>query len=86
MNLEMFGMWVLVGLIAGGLAGFMMKGGGYGLITDLSLGLGGSFIGSWIFQALGIAPGAGWFTMAVVAFVGAASAMVAQRKVWPALA
>ena len=55
MTLEVFGIWVLVGLIAGWLAGFMMKGGGYGLITDISLGLGGSFIGSWIFQALGIA-------------------------------
>ncbi len=82
MNLELFGIWVLVGLITGWLAGFMMKGGGYGLLWDLSLGLGGSLIGIWIFQALGIAPGAGWFTMAVVAFVGAAIAMVAQRKVY----
>ena len=56
MTLEVFGIWVLVGLIAGWLTGFMIKGGGYGLITDISLGLGGSFIGSWIFQALGIAP------------------------------
>jgi len=86
MNLEMVGIWVLVGLIAGWLAGFMMKGGGYGLLWDLSLGLGGSLIGSWIFQALGIAPGAGWSTMVVVASVGAAIVMVAQRKVWPALA
>ena len=86
MTLEVFGIWVLVGLIAGWLTGFMIKGGGYGLITDISLGLGGSFIGSWIFQALGIAPGAGWFTMVVVAFIGAAIVMAAQRKVWPALA
>jgi uncharacterized membrane protein YeaQ/YmgE (transglycosylase-associated protein family) len=86
MNLELFGIWVLVGLIAGWLAGFMMKGGRYGLPWDLSLGLGGSLIGSWIFQALGISPGTGWSTMVVVASVGAAIVMVAQRKVWPALA
>ena len=71
MTLEVFTTLVLVGLIAGWLAGFMMKGGGYGLITDISLGLGGSIIGSWIFQALGISPGAGWFALIVVAFVGA---------------
>ncbi len=82
MNLELFGIWVLVGLIAGWLAGFMMKGGGYGLLWDLSLGLGGSLIGGWIFQTLGIAPGAGWFTMVVVAFVGAVMLIVAQRKVY----
>jgi len=86
MALEVFTTSVLVGLMAGGLAGFMMKGGGYGLITDISLGLGGSIIGSWIFQALGISPGTGWSTMVVVASVGAAIMMVAQRKVWPALA
>lgn len=86
MTLEVFTTSVLVGLIAGGLAGFMMKGGGYGLITDISLGLGGSIIGSWIFQTLGISPGAAWSTMVVVASVGAAIVVVAQRKVWPALA
>jgi len=86
MALEVFTTSVLVGLMAGGLAGFMMKGGGYGLITDISLGLGGSIIGSWIFQALGLSPGTGWSTMVVVASVGAAIMMVAQRKVWPALA
>jgi len=82
MNLELFGIWVLVGLIAGWLAGFMMKGGGYGLLWDLSLGLGGSLIGGWIFQTLGNSPGAGWFTMVVVAFVGAVILIVAQRKVY----
>jgi hypothetical protein len=38
-----------------------------------------------IFQALGVSPGAGWFVMVVVAFVGAASVNVPQRKIWPAL-
>ncbi len=82
MNLEMVATWVLVGLIAGWLAGIVMKGGGYGLLWDLGLGLGGSLIGSWIFQTLGISPGAGWFTMVVVAFVGAVILIAAQRKVY----
>ncbi len=46
MNLELFAMWVLVGLLAGWLAGFVMKGGGYGLIGDIALGLVGSLLGS----------------------------------------
>lgn len=83
MTPEMFTTSVLVGLIAGWVAGIVMKGGGNGLIGDISLGLGGSTMGSWIFQALGVSPEAGWFAMVVIAFVGAASVIVAQRKVWP---
>jgi uncharacterized membrane protein YeaQ/YmgE (transglycosylase-associated protein family) len=45
MTLELFAMCVLVGLVVGWLAG-VMKGGGYGLIGDLSLGLVGSLLGS----------------------------------------
>ncbi len=85
MTLEMFTTSVLVGLIAGRLAGIVMERGGYGLIRDMSLGVAGSLVGSWIFQALGVSPGAGWFVMVVVAFVGAASVIVPQRKIWPAL-
>ena len=83
MTLETFTTSVLVGLIAGWLAGIVMKDGGDGLIGDINLGLGGSLVGSWIFQALGVSPGAEWSAMVVVAFVGAASVIVAQRKVWP---
>ena len=46
------------------------------------LGLVGSIVGSWIFQALGVSPEAGMVVLVVVAFVGAAFVIVAQRKVW----
>ncbi len=82
MDLGMFAMWVLVGLVAGRLAGFVMKGGGYGLKGDLILGLVGSILGSWLFWALGVSPGAGLFALVVVAFIGAAIAIVAQRQFW----
>jgi len=59
-----------------------VKGGGFGLLRDVMLGVGGSFLGSWIFQALGASPGR--VGMVVAAFVGAALVIVAQRKVWPA--
>ncbi len=81
-----FGMvvsWLVTGLLAGGLAGFVMKGGGYGLIGDMVLGLLGSVGGSWIFRALGVSAGGGIFPTVVVAFVGAVVVIVAQRKLWP---
>jgi uncharacterized membrane protein YeaQ/YmgE (transglycosylase-associated protein family) len=61
--------------------GLVMERGGYGLRWDIILGVVGSTVGSWIFLALGISPEAGMVTMAVVAFVGAAIPIVAQRKV-----
>ncbi len=82
MNLELFAMWVLVGLLAGWLAGFVMKGGGYGLIGDIALGLVGSLLGSWIFRALGISPGAGLLMAVGVVFIGAVLVIGAQRMIW----
>ena len=84
MNLALFVMWVVVGLMAGWLARIVVKGGGYGLIGDISFGLVGSIVGSVIFRGLEISPGAGMFALAVVAFVGAAIAIVVQRKFWNA--
>jgi uncharacterized membrane protein YeaQ/YmgE (transglycosylase-associated protein family) len=82
MTLGLFVMWVVVGLVVGWLAGFIMKSGGYGLKGDLILGLVGSILGSWLFWALGISPDAGVVALGVVAFIGAAIAIVAQRKLW----
>jgi uncharacterized membrane protein YeaQ/YmgE (transglycosylase-associated protein family) len=46
--------WLLIGLIAGWLAGKIARGRGYGCITDVILGLVGSLLGGWIFTKLGI--------------------------------
>jgi len=86
MNLELFVMWIVVGLMAGWLARIIIKGGGYGLIGDSSLGLIGSIAGSVMFRGLEISPGAGMFVLVVVAFVGAAIAIVVQRQFWHARA
>ena len=82
MEFGMFVAWVVVGLFAGWLAGFVMRGGGYGLIGDMVLGLVGSVVGGWIFRALGASAGAGLVPTVFVAFVGAVIVIVAQRKVW----
>jgi uncharacterized membrane protein YeaQ/YmgE (transglycosylase-associated protein family) len=82
MNFAMIATSVLVGLIAGWLAGRVMKDGGYGLKGDIVLGLVGSILGSLLFQALGVSPEAGIALLVIVAFGGAAIVIVAQRKLW----
>ena len=58
-----------VGLIAGWLAGQVMKGGGYGV--DILLGLVGGIVGGWLFGMLGLWPGGGILGSIIVSFVGA---------------
>src|SRR3990172_6971950 len=83
MSFAMFVTWVLAGLLAGVLAGVVVKRGGYGLRWDITLGLVGSIGGSFILRSLGVFPGAGIVAAAVVAFIGAAIPIAAQRKFWP---
>jgi uncharacterized membrane protein YeaQ/YmgE (transglycosylase-associated protein family) len=63
--------WIVVGLIAGWLAGQVMKGGGYGVIVDIILGILGGLVGGWVFGILGIWPAGGMIGSIIVAFVGA---------------
>ncbi|HXE33093.1 MAG TPA: GlsB/YeaQ/YmgE family stress response membrane protein [Verrucomicrobiae bacterium] len=63
--------WLVVGLIAGWLAGLVMKGGGYGIIVDILLGIVGGWLGGWLFGRLGIWPAGGMIGSIIVAFVGA---------------
>ncbi len=62
---------ILVGLIAGWLAGQMMKGGGYGVLMDIVLGLLGGVVGGWLFSAAGVFPGGGILGSIAVSFIGA---------------
>ena len=45
--------WLIVGLVAGFLASRMMRGGGYGIIGDIVVGIVGAFIGGWVSGFLG---------------------------------
>jgi uncharacterized membrane protein YeaQ/YmgE (transglycosylase-associated protein family) len=66
--------WIIVGLVAGFLAGQVMRGGGYGLIGDIIIGVLGGMLGGWIasyfFQIGGAMSGINWQSI-LVAFVGA---------------
>jgi uncharacterized membrane protein YeaQ/YmgE (transglycosylase-associated protein family) len=64
--------WLVVGLVAGVLASFVMGGTGYGLIGDIIVGIVGAFVGGWIFRQLGAAvPIGGLGGIILVAFIGA---------------
>jgi uncharacterized membrane protein YeaQ/YmgE (transglycosylase-associated protein family) len=75
---------VLVAVLAGLLAGFVMKRGSYGRGWDVILGLIGSLVVSWIVQSQWASPDPGLVAMILVAAVGAAGLIVAQRTIWPA--
>jgi uncharacterized membrane protein YeaQ/YmgE (transglycosylase-associated protein family) len=62
--------FLLIGLIAGWLAGKIMKGSGYGVLGDLVLGIIGAMVGGHVFGWLGIAAG-GFIGSVIVATVGA---------------
>jgi uncharacterized membrane protein YeaQ/YmgE (transglycosylase-associated protein family) len=86
MSLVIFVMWVVVGLVAGWLAGFVVKRGGYGLRADIILGLVGGIVGTWIWWALRVTAEAGIAALTIVAIVGAFSLIVVQRQIWPTVA
>ena len=56
--------WILIGLIAGWLAGKIARGAGFGCITDIILGLVGSVLGGWLFMKLGIFGGGFLYSLA----------------------
>ncbi len=69
---------IVFGLIAGWLAGIIMKGSGYGIIGDIILGLLGSVVGNWIFGFLGITSYGTLWTI-IVAVVGAVALIYIVR-------
>lgn len=63
--------WFLaIGILAGWLAGKIMKGSGFGLLGDLVVGVVGAFLGGWVFSLLGIAA-YGLVGALIVALIGA---------------
>ncbi len=73
--------WLIVGLIAGWLAGEVMKGSGYGVIGDIVVGIIGAFIGGFLATALGFGGSVGIFGSVIVAFLGAVILIAVLRAV-----
>ena len=70
--------WIIVGLIAGWLAGTISRGRGFGCIANIILGLVGAFLGGWIFERLGIFGGGLIYSIAA-ATVGAVILVAVAR-------
>lgn len=81
MSLESLLIIILVGIIAGWLAGQIVKGGGFGLIGDLVVGIIGAFIGGWLLPRLGIVLGGGIVGEIVSATIGAVVLLVILKLV-----
>jgi uncharacterized membrane protein YeaQ/YmgE (transglycosylase-associated protein family) len=63
--------WLIIGAVAGWLAGTFVKGGGFGLIGDIIVGIVGAFVGGWLAGALHIGIGGGWISAIITATLGA---------------
>ena len=73
--------WLVIGAVAGWLAGIFIKGGGFGLIGDIIVGIIGAFIGGWGAGMLHIHIGAGWISEIITAAIGAALLLLILRAV-----
>jgi len=75
--------WVLVGVLAGAVAGVVLRHGGHGLKSDVGLALVGSVGMGVLSRALGLTAQGGMLWVVVVVSIGAAIPIVAQRRAWP---
>jgi uncharacterized membrane protein YeaQ/YmgE (transglycosylase-associated protein family) len=72
--------FLLIGLVAGWLAGQLTKGGGFGVIGDLIVGVIGALLGGWLFGVLGISAG-GLIGALIMATVGAVVLVLLLRLI-----
>ena len=62
---------LVIGAVAGWLAGILMRGFGFGLIGNIVVGILGAVVGGWLFTTLGVSIGGGWIDSIFTATVGA---------------
>jgi uncharacterized membrane protein YeaQ/YmgE (transglycosylase-associated protein family) len=72
---------ILVGIVAGWLAGQVMQGTGFGIVGDLIVGLLGAFIGDWLLPRLSIHLGVGIVALIINAVIGAIVLLLVLRLI-----
>ncbi|TMD67468.1 MAG: GlsB/YeaQ/YmgE family stress response membrane protein [Chloroflexi bacterium] len=72
--------WIIVGLIAGALAGMVMRGGGFGIVGDIIVGIIGAIIGGFLAGLLGIGS-SNIIVSIIIAFIGACILIAILRAV-----
>ncbi len=73
--------FILIGLAAGWLAGQLMKGGGFGVLGDIVVGVIGALLGGFLFRTFGVTAGGGLLGSLIVATVGAIVLLFVLRLV-----
>lgn len=81
MGIESLLIFLIVGAIAGWLAGQLVKGYGFGLIGNMVVGIVGAFIAGWLLPAIGLSLGVGMFAAIIRATIGAVILLVLLRLV-----
>lgn len=81
MGIESLLVFLIVGAIAGWLAGLIVKGYGFGLLGNIVVGIVGAFIAGWLFPALGISLGTGIVAAIIHAVIGAVILLVLIRLI-----
>lgn len=81
MAVETILIWILVGAVAGWLAGLVVRGFGFGLVGNIIVGIVGAFLGGWLFGVLGFSIGAGIINAIFTAFIGAVVLLLLVRVI-----
>jgi len=63
--------FILIGLVAGAIAGRVVEGGGFGIVGDIVIGIIGALLGGFLFNTFGVSTGGGLIGSLVVATIGA---------------
>ena len=72
--------FIVIGLVAGWLAGQVVKGGGVGVIGDIAVGVLGALLGGFLFRRLGVSAGSRLFASLIVATIGAIVLLFVVRQ------
>lgn len=81
MTVETLLVWIIIGAIAGWLAGLIVRGFGFGLVGNIIIGIVGAFLGGWLLGMLGVSVGSGIINSIFSAFVGAVVLLVLVRVI-----
>lgn len=81
MGIESLIIFLIIGAVAGWLAGLLVKGYGFGLLGNIVVGIVGAFIAGWLFPAIGLSLGTGIVAAIIHATIGAVVLLVLIRLV-----
>lgn len=81
MSAETLLIWIIVGAVAGWLAGLVVRGFGFGLVGNIIVGILGAILGGWLFGTIGFAFTTGIINTILTAFIGAVILLLIVRVV-----